>query len=151
LQPNTHHDAERLADIVTHLFSLCQEKGARHVTEYGVSIVEARCMRILNSHKNLTVNQLAGKMSLTSSRVTRIIDSLVEKALVVRESSDQDRRIYYLSLTSEGEQLAESLASDHIKIHEEILALIPSGSQNQLIEMLQMLNQAMEKWLQSEK
>ena len=39
--------AEQLADIISRLFTHCQEKDSRFVAKYGVSFVESRCLRIL--------------------------------------------------------------------------------------------------------
>ena len=146
-QKNKPYSVE-LAEITSLLFANCNEKEARHATKYGVSLVESRCIRKLHEKKQLTVNQLAQEMSLSSSRVTRIIDSLVAKKLVVRESSENDRRIYNLSLIPTGEKLAKELIEDHIKIHEEIIKNIPKQYHHLMIEILQQLNKAVEDWLE---
>ena len=140
--------AVELAEITSLLFANCNEKEARHAAKYGVSIVESRCMRTLHDKEQLTVNQLAGEMSLTSSRVTRIIDGLVAKKMVVRESGESDRRVYNLSLTPKGEKLANDLIQDHIKIHEQIISNIPEKYHHLMIEILQQLNNAVEAWLE---
>lgn len=137
-----------LAEITSLLFANCNEKEARHATKYGVSLVESRCIRKLHENKQLTVNQLAREMSLTSSRVTRIIDGLVAKKVVIRTSGENDRRVYNLSLTPKGEKLANDLIQDHIKIHEEIINNIPEKYHPTLIEILQHLNKAVEDWLE---
>lgn len=137
-----------LADITTKLFANCNEKEARHAAKYGVSMVEARCIRALYDKKQLTVNQLAGEMSLTSSRITRLIDGLVSKQLVVRAIAENDRRVYNLSLTSTGEKLAKDLIEDHIKIHEQIINNVPEKYHHLMIEILQQLNNAVEAWLE---
>ena len=99
----------QLADITSALFTNCTEKENRHVAKYDISIAGFRCIKILYEIKEITVNQLAQKMSLTSSRITRIIDGLVAKNLVHRISGTNDRRIYNLSLTDKGNKLAENL------------------------------------------
>ena len=146
-QKNKPYSVE-LAEITSLLFANCNEKENRHATKYGVSIVETRCVRTLHEKKQLTVNQLAQEMSLTSSRVTRIIDGLVAKEMVVRESGEKDRRVYNLSLTSEGEKLANNLNQDHIKIHEEIINNVPEKYHHLMIEILKQLNKAVESWLE---
>ena len=146
--PNKKSYSVELANITSLLFANCNEKEARHAAKYGVSLVESRCMRKLHSKKKLTVNQLAQEMSLTSSRVTRIIDGLVAKQMVVRESGENDRRVFNLSLTQKGDELANDLIQDHIKIHEEIIKNIPEESHHLMIEILQQLNKAVEKWLE---
>jgi DNA-binding MarR family transcriptional regulator len=145
-QNNKPYSVE-LAEITSLLFANCNEKESRHAAKYGVSIVESRCIRKLNEKKQLTVNQLANEMSLSSSRVTRIIDGLVAKKMVIRESGENDRRVYNLSLTPTGEKLANNLNQDHIKIHEEIINNVPEEYHHLMIEILQQLNKAVESWL----
>jgi len=143
-------NAEKLADIITQLFMHCQEKEAKHVAQYGVSIADARCLRILYEHQPLTVNHLAFQMSLTSSRITRIIDRLVRKQLVLREAGTNDRRIFNLSLTPKGAKLAETLIADNLKIHEEILAHFPKADHSAMFNLLKKLNCAVEDWLKKQ-
>jgi len=137
-----------LSTIISRLFVNCTEKETRHAQKFGVSIVEFRCLRILYEQKTLTVNQLAQKMSLTSSRVTRIIDGLVEKKLVNREGGEADRRIYNLSLTTSSMKLTAKMIQEYYKMHSEILNNIPVEIQQQMLDMLTQLNCSVEKWLQ---
>lgn len=139
--------AVQLAEITARLFSNCQEKEARHAKKYGVSSVEFRCIRILEKYKKLNVNQLAHKMLLSSSRITRIIDRLVAKDLVVRENCVNDRRMFHLYLTPRGNKLGNDLVQTYKNIHEEITEKIPAVDRKKMISMLEKLNEAMEKWL----
>lgn len=146
-QNNKPYSVE-LAEITSLLFANCNEKETRHAAKYGVSIVESRCVRTLREKKRLTVNQLAQEMSLTSSRITRIIDGLVSKKLVDRIIAENDRRVYNLSLTLKGEKLADDLIQDHIKIHEQIINNVSEKYHHLMIEILQQLNKAVEAWLE---
>lgn len=143
----SHSLSVELADITAQLFSNCHEKEIRHAAKYGVSIGEFRCLRILFQKKALTVNQVAQEMSITSSRVTRIVDGLVAKKLVRRLSDKNDRRVFNLSLTPKGEKLANELTQEHIKIHEQIIRQIPEESHQLTIEVLSQLNRAVATWL----
>ncbi len=142
-------DSVQLSEIVSRLFINCQEKEGQCAANYGLSTSEFRCVRILHDHEKLTVNNLAQKMSLTSSRVTRIVDGLVKKELANRVSGESDRRIYNLSLTVKGKELASELVKNYLKIHEEILNNIQPEHHQILIEILEQLNDAMEKCLKS--
>ena len=137
----------QLADQLANLFANCQKKESRFVAEHEVSIVEFRSMRILTEFERLTVNQLAEKMSLTPNRITRIIDGLVEKNIVSRETSKIDRRVYELSLTGKGKQLTIDLNKDYVKIHEEILSSIPDEYYKTIVAGITQLNNAVERWL----
>jgi len=145
-QNNKPYSVE-LAEITARLFSNCNEKEIRHAAQYGVSIGEFRCLRSLFHKNEPTVNQMAQEMSITSSRVTRIVDGLVAKKLVRRITGETDRRIFNLSLTPKGEKIAAELVQKHIKIHEEIICQIPEDSHQLMIEILGQLNRAVEDWL----
>jgi len=139
--------AIQLSNIISQLFTNCQDKETRYVAKFGISLVEFRCIRILYENQSLTVNQLAHQMSLTSSRITRIIDGLVQKRLVLRESGQTDRRIYNLSLTKSGNKLAQEMIQDYAKMHEDILKSIPEENHPTMIKMLNLLNVAVKKWI----
>ncbi|MFZ5518837.1 MAG: MarR family winged helix-turn-helix transcriptional regulator [Candidatus Zhuqueibacterota bacterium] len=143
-------DSVKLAEVISRLFVNCNEKENRHVAKYGVSIVEFRCLRTLYEHESLTVNHLAQKMSLTSSRVTRIVDGLVRKKLVNRDIGETDRRVYNLSLTGAGMDLSKKLIRDYQKIHEQIMQNIPAEYQKSMIQVLEQLNHAVQNWLSLE-
>lgn len=56
----------------------------------------------LYKHKKITHNELARLTSKDITTVSRIIELLVKKELVVREGSPQDRRKVFLQLTVKG-------------------------------------------------
>jgi DNA-binding MarR family transcriptional regulator len=142
-----YSDCVQIADLIALLFTNCQKKESRFVAKHEVSVVEFRCMRILYEFEQLTVNQCAEKMSLTSSRITRIIDGLVSKKIVNREISKTDRRFYDLSLTTKGIKLVKKINEDYAKIHKEILSTIPDEYYDSMLEGITQLNNAVERWL----
>jgi DNA-binding MarR family transcriptional regulator len=74
----------QLSEITSQLFANCFEKETRHAAKFGLSIVESRCLRMIFDHPHLPVKDLAKYMVLSSSRITRIIDGMVDKKLVKR-------------------------------------------------------------------
>ena len=57
-----------LADIISVLFANCQVKENFHVAQFGVSIVEFRCLRILNKNSKIDCN--GGKLKGFSGSVS---------------------------------------------------------------------------------
>ena len=151
MKSNNRINSIDLLDITSRLFNNCQEKEVIHASRFAVSLVEFKCLRIMLDSRKLTVNQLAQKMSLTSGRITRLIDGLVEKNFVARESGIKDRRLYFLTLTKRGEKIADDLVQDHIKIHQEILEKIEKKYHKSMINGLSLLNDAVESWLNTNK
>ena len=145
--PDTASKSVELADIISMLFANCQIKENIHASQFGVSIVEFRCLRILYRNADITVNQLAKKMSLTSSRITRIVDGLVKKDFVHRISGKNDRRIYHLSLSRRGKLITQDMIERYVAMHEEILSTVPVAEQKEMLRFLHSLNKAVTIWL----
>jgi len=137
----------QLADIVTQLFIHCHKKEARFVHIYNVTPIEFRTLRFLNNSRKLTVGELAHDMDLTTSRITRIIDSLEEKGYVIREPGKNDRRIYNLSLTATGKRQIKKMLYDYLSLHEDILKTIKPEDQKVMLRYLLKLKNALEEWL----
>lgn len=56
----------------------------------------------------VNMNELAKVLSVSHSRITRIMDNLVSKKLVVRKPSEKDRRCWFAIITDKGKKLAEN-------------------------------------------
>jgi MarR family 2-MHQ and catechol resistance regulon transcriptional repressor len=108
---------------------------------------EYRGLCFLYEFPNLSVNQLAEKMRLTNSRITRIIDGLTSRGLVRRETSITDRRINNLFLTAEGTKVAQELFQHRLEMHQQILVHIPEADHESMLYYLEKLNDAMRFWL----
>ena len=76
-------------------------------------------MLLLDKRKEITMTDLAGFLNSPMSTANGIINRLVEKGYVVRERSEEDRRIVVLHLTPSGEEFIESLkelVSGYLKV-----------------------------------
>ena len=70
------------------------------------------------------------------SAMTRMIDGLVEKTLVNKRPSAEDRRRYDLELTAEGRRIAQVFQSRVAKIEEELAAGLTPDEKTELVRLL---------------
>lgn len=75
----------------------------------GLSHPQYNVLRIVKGYKApMTVASIQQRMLYQTSNVTRIIDKLVDKGLLSKESSDTDRRVVLVNITGVGiEKLKE--------------------------------------------
>jgi DNA-binding MarR family transcriptional regulator len=92
---STNQTAERLADLTFILLQRCQEKEAWLAEEHGLFQSEFRCLRLFGSDESLNNKQLAKRMNLSESRLTRLIDGLIGRGYMQREV---DQKIKHLSI-----------------------------------------------------
>lgn len=143
--------AEHLADLTFNLLARCQEKEAWLAKEHGLFQAEFKCLRLFGSDESLNNTQISKRMNLSPSRLTRIIDTLVEKGYMKREIEQHDRRNMRVFLSRRGKLLTNKLNKTFVDIHEDILQDIDVSQHEPLITAMGHLQAAIEKWLEKPK
>jgi DNA-binding MarR family transcriptional regulator len=89
--------------------------GGRLQAEHGLSMNDYETLSALSraSGRRLKRIDLARRLLLTPSGVTRLLDRLEDAGLVERTRSDADQRIAYAQLTVNGAAKLEVAARDH--------------------------------------
>jgi len=143
----TNQTAERLANLTFSLLANCQEKEVRLATIHNLTQAEFRCLRLFGTDESVNNKKIAERMNLSPSRLTRIIDGLVEKEYILREIDPEDRRNMRVMLSKRGRQLVNQLNKAYVQIHSEILQDIEVSQHEPLIVAMQHLLEALENWL----
>ena len=145
---STNQTAERLADLTFNLLARCQEKEAWLAEEHGLFQAELKCLRLFGSDETLNNKEIAKRMNLSPSRLTRIIDGLASRGYMTREIDQSDRRNMRVFLSRRGKILTNKLHKAFVEIHYEILNDIDVSQHESLITAMEHLSNAIEKWLQ---
>ena len=148
---STNKTAERLADLTFSLLQRCQEKEVWLAEEHELFQAEFRCLRLFGSDESLNNTQISKRMKLSPSRLTRIIDTLVQKGYMKREIEQYDRRNMRVFLSRRGKILTNKLNKAFVDIHNDILKDIDVSQHETLITAMGHLQLAIEKWLQKTK
>ena len=148
---STNKSADRLANLTFNLLARCQEKEAWLAEEHGLFKAEFKCLRLFGSDESLNNTQISKRMKLSPSRLTRIIDTLVQKGYMKWKIEQSDRRNMSLFLSRRGKILTNKLNKAFIEIHSEILKDIDVSQHEPLIVAMGHLQSAIEKWLQKTK
>ncbi|MGB5846983.1 MAG: MarR family transcriptional regulator [Ignavibacteriaceae bacterium] len=148
---STNQTAEHLANLTFNLLARCQEKEAWLAEAHGLFLAEFRCLRLFGSDESLNNTQISKRMKLSPSRLTRIIDTLVQKGYMKREIEQYDRRNMRVFLSRRGKILTNKLNKAFVDIHYEILKDIDVSQHEPLITAMGHLQLAIEKWLQKTK
>ncbi|CAH1214944.1 MULTISPECIES: MarR family winged helix-turn-helix transcriptional regulator [Paenibacillus] len=92
----------------------------------GMILREGRCMAV----------DVARQLSLSSGATTIVLNQLESEGMIRRVRSEEDRRIVWLSLTEEGEQLAQALNANRGRMTWELLQALTEEEQQQMLGML---------------
>ncbi|MGV8917142.1 MAG: MarR family winged helix-turn-helix transcriptional regulator [Pseudomonas sp.] len=81
----------------------------KYLVPHGVTSSQFKVLIIVAQFGTDTPADLCRHLSLDSGSMTRMLDRLEQKELIVRSRSDIDRRQVHLSLTEEGQKLSDKL------------------------------------------
>jgi DNA-binding MarR family transcriptional regulator len=84
---------------------------ARRVEVEGVTVAEWVFLRVLYGAPNISPSTLAEKMGMTRGAISKLAERLIDKALVARQASPEDKRAHTLALTPAGHALVPRLAA----------------------------------------
>lgn len=138
--------AERLADLTFELLDRCHEKQEIIAGKVGLTVAEFKVMRAFRGDKQLTGQELSNRVQLSGSRMTRILDGLVEKQLVRREIGIKDRRTMDISLTEKGRLITQELQQSYVGAHVDIMKFLPEDAGESVILAMEKLRDAMKSW-----
>lgn len=75
----------------------------------GISLAQCHTLLEIQKKEKISVSELAGRLSLDKSTISRTVDGLVNAALVNRIIPKENRRKAVLSLTENGKQVCSSI------------------------------------------
>ena len=90
--------------------------------DFPISGAQLELLFTIRGNQPTSSKQLATMLHLTPGAVSQLLDSLLQHNLVTRQTSEQDRRVQYLSLSEKGEQLLHNFEKARRKIMEAIIA-----------------------------
>jgi DNA-binding MarR family transcriptional regulator len=137
---------EQLHYQLVELIKKYQFRDRNRVSLHGISVTQCYILETLQRFGKQTMTELADRMRLSVSTITRVIEPLVEKKYLSRERNAQDGRSRLIRLTPEGKRLATVLWDDVLRSEREILAGVSPETRESLINLLAELNRAVTDW-----
>jgi len=131
---------------IVDLIKKYQFRDRNQICCFGISVSQCYVLEALHTHGPLTMNELAKKMYLKISTMTRVVEQLVKKSYVRREEGLADRRVRLINLTREGRAIYKKAWENIFESEKVILKSIPGEHKAVLIDVLRKLNQAVSSW-----
>lgn len=116
---------------------------AQHDLESWEFDVLATLLRSGEPHR-LTPGELLESMMITSGAMTNRIDRLEQRGFVKRAKSPSDGRQVLVSLTAKGRKKVDAALIDHAVNENEILSVLNSTQQAELVDLLRVLSLAVD-------
>jgi DNA-binding MarR family transcriptional regulator len=106
-----------LSEHLSHLLAQANRHISRQLNAEGVSFDQWRVMMALSEGGGSTMGKLAEELAINHPTLTKLIDRMVEEALVYRVPDPSDRRKVRMFLSDKGAALLES-QNQRVQDHE---------------------------------
>jgi DNA-binding MarR family transcriptional regulator len=143
---NNENQVDRFHNEVIDLIKKYQFRDRNQIVSFGISVSQCYVLETLHRFGDLNANVLAGKMHLSVSTITRVVDQLVKKGYVKREYDVNDRRFRIIRLTEAGELTYQQSWQNVLESERRILENFAAEHREMLIEFLHQLNCAVDAW-----
>lgn len=137
--------AEQLREAIRQMerkLGILEESG---VSCCGITLAQSYALVEIGRAKSVSLIELSELLNLDNSTMSRTVNNLVNSGLAERELDPRNRRYVIIKLTGNGIKLFESLEESMGLYYLKVLQTIPLEKQEQVLESLQILLDAITK------
>ena len=109
-----------------------------------VPVAEAHALMDLAADGPLNHGELAARLRLEKSTVSRLVRQLEKRKWIKRASAVHDRRVIHIQLTPSGQAAAQRLADARHSKFDDLLAALPKAKRASILEAMSTLVRAMD-------
>jgi DNA-binding MarR family transcriptional regulator len=136
---------EQLLTVIRRIMSLIKKNFEKDFKKMHVTRSQILVMKVLNQCGEMKVSDISRELDLSNSTVSGIIDRLVEKKIVQRKRSDEDRRIVMISLADEYRQPVKRGLNAFAQKMRKVLSTITEEDFDSIIRGLEKLEKILEE------
>jgi DNA-binding MarR family transcriptional regulator len=136
----------RLDERVGYRFSIITKRlnqalAAMHSKKLGLSVNNWKIMSVIAFFAPLSATELGARTSLDPDKITRAIDTLVQRGYVIRKHDEIDRRKVVLSLSANGKRVHDKIERVASALEVEFLSVLSLEERKALHSSLTKLEQ----------
>jgi len=126
-----------LYTFLTYLLSTSTPDFFRALSEADVTLTQVKLLHTIDdSDDDLSLKDLAERMSFSLAGVSRSIDALHQRGLVERREDEKDRRMKRVRITPEGSDLMRGLTEMRLNLLAQFVDTIPDPQRRELLDAL---------------
>ncbi|MCH1627432.1 MarR family winged helix-turn-helix transcriptional regulator [Ferdinandcohnia quinoae] len=133
-----------LFQVMTRRFGLLN-KNCCSAGGFEISLIQSHILYEIDHQHNPSMQQIADSLGTDITTFSRQVQSLVKMNLVKKTPDPNDRRIYILSLTTEGKFIATTIDQQMNSFLNEVFSHMNEFEKETVIRSIKLLNDAMAK------
>jgi DNA-binding MarR family transcriptional regulator len=138
------YQAQRLQGLIDEMLKCCEDRKFYESGKFGLPYSELKVLILFDGERYLTVKGIAQRLEVAKSRVTKLVDGLIEKGLVEKIDDPKDGRVKLISLTPAGLRKSKEIGSLQGELYRKILLHMGIEERKNMLAYLELLRSAME-------
>jgi len=138
------YQAQRLQGLIAEMLKCCEDRKLYESRKFNLPHAELKCLMLFDGERYLTVKGIAQRLEVAKSRVTKIVNGLIEKGLVEQTDDPRDARIRLINLTLTGQRKSTEIDAFQKEIHRKILLQMRPDERKNALSYLELFRSAME-------
>lgn len=144
---DTAHDTLDLEHFLPYRLSVLSNRISADIAElyqqrYGLSVTEWRTMAVLGRYPGISAAEVAVRTAMDKVAVSRAVNSLLSRELLLRSFADADRRRSVLELSGPGLAIYDQVAPLALRLQESLLTGLDADERAALYRLLDKLDGA---------
>jgi DNA-binding MarR family transcriptional regulator len=140
-KPGREEIIEGILKLADKLFRVLLPTVPRELLQIDVTMSQMKIMFILFVNGQIRMSDMAADLQVTLATATGLVDRLVEKGLVVRESQPDDRRVVLCRLSEDGHGMVSGIWESARNNTRNILRTLDTVRLRMLTEVLEVMLQ----------
>lgn len=133
-----------LFQVMTRRFGLLN-KNCCQIGSTEVSLVQSHILYEIHRQHRPSMQQVADALAMDITTFSRQIQTLIKMELVTKSPLPEDRRVYLLSLTTQGKFIAAAIDEQMNQYLDEVFSHMSAFERDMVIKSVKLLNEAMAK------
>lgn len=102
----------------------------------GFTLRQLYYIELINKHENISVSEIAKMLDVKKSTVSVAINQLIDRGIVIKVQSNDDKRFYFLQLTPKGKNIIKIHMQVHKNAIKKILNVLNEDEVENFIELV---------------
>ncbi|MGD8388915.1 MAG: MarR family transcriptional regulator [Desulfobacteraceae bacterium] len=138
------YQTSRLRHLIAEIISCCEDRKLYESKRFELTLAEVKVLLLFEGERYLTVKGIAERLEVAKSRVTKIVDGMIQKGLVERNDDPRDARVKLINLTAKGRGKNRDLEAFYQEAHRNVLLNMDVGQRKEVLSSLEILRSSME-------
>lgn len=123
-------------DRLMRAFKVAEGRANEGRAEATLVTADVQSLMFVGARPDSMASELAAFLGVAPTTASSVIDRLVRRGLLVRERTNENRRVVRLRLTDEGEAARSRIVAEQLANCREMLAALPAAERKTLVALL---------------